>query len=485
MKKWKTRLLWRLQFGTIRRWAALSLSLALLLPAAPALAQDTPPPSGAYYVIQTGDTLWDIALRFGVSMDSLMAANNITNADAISLGTPLSIPGLEGVRGELVTEKVGFGETLRSLSRGLHVPADTIMRLNHLTSPAELYAGATLIVPKGAEASTPAGRAALASGQSLLELAALHGANPWAVAQANELEGAWSALPGDVLRIPGAAPAGGAASGPGALPEEIRSVTLSPLPPVQGGTTVIRVEGPEGMELRGSLAGNELHFFPAGSGDSVALQGIHAMLEPGLYPLTLIGALPGGGEFGFSQPVFVVGGDYLFDPALTVSPETIDPAVTRPEDAQWAALSAPSTPEKLWNGTFQSPVPDLYKDCFPSVFGSRRSFNGSAYTYYHSGLDFCGGVGTEVYAPAAGKVVFAGPLTVRGNAIMIDHGWGVYTGYMHLSEIDVNVGETVKPGQLIGLIGGTGRVTGPHLHWEVFVGDVQVNPMDWLKEEYP
>ena len=68
---------------------------------------------------------------------------------------------------------------------------------------------------------------------------------------------------------------------------------------------------------------------------------------------------------------------------------------------------------------------------------------------------------------------------------MINHGWGVYTGYMHQSEILVKPGDIVKAGQLIGRVGGTGRVQGPHLHWEVWVGGVQVDPLDWLEQAYP
>ena len=105
--------------------------------------------------------------------------------------------------------------------------------------------------------------------------------------------------------------------------------------------------------------------------------------------------------------------------------------------------------------------------------------------HFHTGLDFCGRVGTEIRSPADGIVVFAGPLTVRGNATIIDHGWGVYTGYMHQSEILVKPGDKVKAGQIIGKVGGTGRVTGPHLHWEVFVGGVQVDPQEWLQSIFP
>jgi murein DD-endopeptidase MepM/ murein hydrolase activator NlpD len=244
------------------------------------------------------------------------------------------------------------------------------------------------------------------------------------------------------------------------------------------------------MSLQGNINGQELHFFPESENGYVAMQGIHAMTIPGLYSLVITGTLPTqeffpGAPFSFSQAVYIRSGNYPFDPVLTVSPETIDPAVTAPEDAQWAALSAIFTPEKLWSGIFQSPAPDPYKDCWPSRLGNRRSYNGSAYVYFHSGLDFCGGVGTEILAPAAGMVVFAGPLTVRGNATMINHGWGVYTGYLHQSEILVKVGERVETGQIIGRIGGTGRVTGPHLHWEVWAGGVQIDPLDWLAQAFP
>ena len=84
-----------------------------------------------------------------------------------------------------------------------------------------------------------------------------------------------------------------------------------------------------------------------------------------------------------------------------------------------------------------------------------------------------------------GKVVFTGLLTVRGNATIIDHGWGVYSGFYHQSKILVKVGDTVTPGQIIGEIGGTGRVTGPHLHWDLFINGIQVNPLDWLDRAYP
>jgi murein DD-endopeptidase MepM/ murein hydrolase activator NlpD len=260
---------------------------------------------------------------------------------------------------------------------------------------------------------------------------------------------------------------------------------------LQGKAAVIRLATLAEMTLSGSLMEHDLHFLRDGEEGYVALQGIYALAEPGLYPLTIQGDLPGGATFSYSQmvPVFTV--NYPYDTPLTVDPATVDPAVTKPEDEQWAALTAPVTPQRLWDGVFKlpSPLPVDYcletGECWSSRFGNRRSYNGSPYNRFHTGLDVVGGVGTEIYAPASGEVVFAGPLTVRGNATVIDHGWGVYTAYMHQSEIFVEVGEIVEPGQLIGLVGGTGRVQGPHLHWEVWAGGVQVDPLDWLERAYP
>lgn len=94
-------------------------------------------------------------------------------------------------------------------------------------------------------------------------------------------------------------------------------------------------------------------------------------------------------------------------------------------------------------------------------------------------------MGTRLYAPADGEVVFTASLVVRGNVVVIDHGWGVYSAYDHFSEILVQPGDIVRTGQTIGLGGETGRTTGPHLHWEVWVGGVQIDPADWLEQGYP
>jgi murein DD-endopeptidase MepM/ murein hydrolase activator NlpD len=100
-------------------------------------------------------------------------------------------------------------------------------------------------------------------------------------------------------------------------------------------------------------------------------------------------------------------------------------------------------------------------------------------------MDYAGGTGQPITAPAAGIVVFTGPLLVCGNATYIYHGWGVYSGICHQSAIKVTVGQMVHQGDLIGLVGDTGRALGPNLHWEVWVNGVQVQPTQWLNEVFP
>jgi murein DD-endopeptidase MepM/ murein hydrolase activator NlpD len=439
-------------------------------------------PTGAYYIVQEGDSVWQIAARFGVAVEDLMKENNISDANQLTIGMRLIIPGLQGVEGQLTTITVAYGDTLRSLSRYYGVSPEILARLNGVISPAELYAGYSLIVPvKENQDAFRAGRANLGSGQSLLELAVLRGEDTWSLTLANNLPGEWAALPGEILGVVGD---DSQPRGPLGLPAAVTQIEVEPLVMLQGGTTVIKLIAPSGISISGSLSDHVLNFFPESYG-YVAIQGVHTMTPASVYPLTLQGELSNGEQFAFRQNVLIRDANFPYDPSLTVDPITVDPAVTGPENELWASLGALVTPEKMWNGLFASPVPPQFTNCRPSLFGTRRSYNGSPYDYFHGGLDFCGTIGTELYASATGRVVYTGLLTVRGNVVVVDHGWGVYTAYDHLSEILVQVNDIVQPGQLIGLGGATGRATGPHLHWEVWAGGVQVNPAEWLEKAYP
>lgn len=438
--------------------------------------------SGPVYIVQPGDTLSFIASRFNVTINDLLAANPTLDPNVLSQGQQVVIPGLEGVTGVLETEIISFGDSLRSLSRRTQVSDEQLIKLNRLISPTELYVGASLIIPTQEQQTSLTTRIAATNGESLLELAVKEGSDLWTLASVNKLNGTWDALPGDVLYSPTGSSEGNATG----LPSAFSAVSVEPLPLVQGGTEVIRVQSPDGIALSGALVDMPLHFFPSNNGQ-VALQGVDALLEPGVYPLLTEATLLDGTKQSFEQMVLVTSGNYLREDILLNDPSTIDPAVTEPELQNITAITAPATPTRFWDSIFTAPA--VYPDCFTSRYGTRRTYkvinSETEIPGFHSGLDFCGGEGLQIFSPAAGKVVFAAPLTVRGNATIIDHGWGVYSGFWHQSQLLVNVGDMVEAGQVIGLVGGTGRVTGPHLHWEVWVNGIQVNPLDWLNKAYP
>jgi murein DD-endopeptidase MepM/ murein hydrolase activator NlpD len=128
---------------------------------------------------------------------------------------------------------------------------------------------------------------------------------------------------------------------------------------------------------------------------------------------------------------------------------------------------------------FGDPLGDDYPHTSP--YGTRRTYGRSSTISAHEGEDFSAPAGSAVTAPAAGVVVLAEPLFVRGNAVILDHGHGVFTGYWHLQEIDVRPGERVEPGDPLGRVGSTGLSTGAHLHWEMRVNGVAVDPLQWVE----
>lgn len=138
--------------------------------------------------------------------------------------------------------------------------------------------------------------------------------------------------------------------------------------------------------------------------------------------------------------------------------------------------------KKLWNGKF------IYPSSAPksSPFGVKRSYNGAPVSSYHKGLDFAADKGAPVVAPADGKVVAVGKaddgFNVHGNTIILDHGHGVTSIYMHLSKIEVTKAQDVKAGEKIGEVGHTGISTGPHLHWGVYLSGVSTDPELFVKQ---
>jgi murein DD-endopeptidase MepM/ murein hydrolase activator NlpD len=466
----------------LRRLSRLLFLLAFLLPLflpTQVYAQYT----GPVYTVQEGESLSMIAGYFHTTTYRLATYNYITDYDLVVPGRRLTIPGLEDLTGTLTRVTVGLGDTPASIARRYGCSPTVFNRINFLTSADAVYIGQQMFVINVSELTRE--RVPVTAGLTGLELAALKNVNPWAADEMNGLGGTWRLVANDVIYLP-------SASGGG---EVLPGITQLSAPVLQQGKTAqFGALGSDSAGLTGDLLGYPLHFFGNGDGTLTALQGVPRMTGitsisqmytniADLVPIVITANSTDGSTYSIEQRIMVIEAGYGYDTPLQVKDETIDPAITEPETAFLMEQVAAASAEKMWSGAFTSPSPT--PTCLISTYGLLRSYNDSSYTYFHTGSDYCGGIGTKIFAAADGVVVYAGELTVRGNAVIISHGRGVYTGYWHQSEIKVTTGQTVKAGDEIGLIGNTGRVTGPHLHFEVLVGSVQVDPSDWLNGSYP
>jgi murein DD-endopeptidase MepM/ murein hydrolase activator NlpD len=213
----------------------------------------------------------------------------------------------------------------------------------------------------------------------------------------------------------------------------------------------------------------------------VSVLGADLDLPPGEYPARLTLEYADGHRNARTEAVEVAHRDFPTT-RLRVAPKYVelspeDQARAERESREIAAIYARVTPEAYWQEPFAAPLPGVHGG---RNFGHRRVFNGQPRAP-HSGADLTAATGTPVQAANAGRVVLAKNLFFSGNSVFIDHGLGVYSVYLHLSQMDVAPGDTVERGQTIGLSGATGRVTGPHLHWGVRVLDARVDPFSLLE----
>jgi murein DD-endopeptidase MepM/ murein hydrolase activator NlpD len=235
----------------------------------------------------------------------------------------------------------------------------------------------------------------------------------------------------------------------------------------------LRVPGqPESVTV--SLFGRDTTAYESERGRWRALVGIDLDQAPGSYVLR---ATAGGAE---GRLPIAVRPKQFPTRRLSVDPDFVNPppeaqARIAKDSAFLREVYAHSAPRRLWSDPFVRPVPGRAN----SRFGTRSVFNGQPRSP-HGGADFLSGAGVPVKAPNAGRVVAARDLYYPGNVVIIDHGLGVFSMLAHLSRIDVREGETVAAGDIVGLVGATGRVTGPHLHWSFSVNGARVDPLSAL-----
>lgn len=232
-------------------------------------------------------------------------------------------------------------------------------------------------------------------------------------------------------------------------------------------------------DIEGEIAGESLHF---STSDGVIWQSLAGVpfSGPDSLPVTLVLRTAGDSDT-IRTSIAVVPGDYPVE-HLRVSPRMAEPdSAARVRIAREGARArrvsraAHLTP-RLWQGPFRLPITSR----ITSRYGTGREFNGKV-TSRHFGTDFNGRTGDPVYAPNAGRVVLVANFYLAGKVIYLDHGQGLISAYFHLSRALVKTGDHVDSGQLIGRVGQSGRVTGPHLHWVVRYGTTTVDPMSLVE----
>jgi murein DD-endopeptidase MepM/ murein hydrolase activator NlpD len=264
------------------------------------------------------------------------------------------------------------------------------------------------------------------------------------------------------------------------------SVQSQPARLVNGSPIFLRITPPARLKsLSGKLLKHDV-FFSADTKNKTwfGLGGISLETPPGVYTLELTGTTTGGKEVSFGKKITVRHAVY---PSIAV---VVAKKFTEPNTDQVKEINhgkavkedafAKVTAERQWSGDFHAPVEARISD----VFGTQRKFNGKVLST-HQGLDFAVPTGTPISALNAGTVILAKPLYFEGNCVVLDHGQGLLTLYLHLSDFKVKEGDQVERGQVLGLSGGTGRATGPHLHVAVRWQGVYLDPAALLKLDLP
>jgi murein DD-endopeptidase MepM/ murein hydrolase activator NlpD len=257
------------------------------------------------------------------------------------------------------------------------------------------------------------------------------------------------------------------------------STVTKPTDIFQGDIVELKIPGAGLRAVEGRMEKTTIPFFASGNGSYTAVVGADLEAKPGLVTLVVTGTTLDGLRRDsqillrvrakpFKKESFSVAKE--FD---QLSPEALEKI--RQDQEQFSRAFMTSAPERLWEGRFLSPVSSEVS----SPFGYRRVINGIPRAP-HTGVDLRAVLGSDVFAANHGRVVLLGDFFFSGYSLVLDHGAGLYTMYFHLSEFKVETGSLVRKGDVIGLSGMSGRVTGPHLHWGARLNGARIDPFELL-----
>jgi murein DD-endopeptidase MepM/ murein hydrolase activator NlpD len=265
---------------------------------------------------------------------------------------------------------------------------------------------------------------------------------------------------------------------------ELSSFTVEPSTVTAGRTLTVLYQSDTPLrDGRARVGESESLFYKEGPTHWRARLGIDAREKAGTHTLLVTGK-KGWKRFRAEIPFIVRKGTYPVS-RIRLNPEkdSLYTSGTVAADANRLAsfYVEPGSSQKQWDGAFLKPTTGVVS----SVFGAQRSYGARPPSGSHSGVDLANAAGTRVEAPARGRVVLAEWMDGFGNVVLLDHGQGVYTYYLHMQSINIKVGQWAHPGRLLGLMGQEGVATGPHLHWSLVVSGVRVDPMEWVERAIP
>ncbi|MBO0858380.1 MAG: M23 family metallopeptidase [Chloracidobacterium sp.] len=276
------------------------------------------------------------------------------------------------------------------------------------------------------------------------------------------------------------------ASGSKSAPRAALAVTSEPEVIANGSPCLFRVKSEIALKsLRGEWQERSVFFiFDERDGTWLGLAGVGVDAKSGRSQITLKATTDGGSQFSYVHPVSIKRVKYrttpLHVPAQYTQPDAETLSRIKEEQELKKEVFAHLTPSRLWSGNFEAPVGSQAT----GEFGVRRTFNRKVQSV-HQGEDFHAEIGTPVSAMNSGVVIVAREMFFEGGFVVIDHGQGLFTLYMHLSEIKAHKGDAVTKGQIIGLSGKTGRATAPHLHVGVRWQGIYLNPSALLTMPLP
>jgi murein DD-endopeptidase MepM/ murein hydrolase activator NlpD len=261
-------------------------------------------------------------------------------------------------------------------------------------------------------------------------------------------------------------------------PAESGDVRIMPDSPVQGDTLIVIVSGSGRASVTVRFDGTQIPIFTAPGGLRRALIGTDPDMATGAHTLKVDVIEGGAAPRRISRAIQVESGHFA-ERSLTLPPHTMGLISSQNLEIERRALNpvlSLRTPAALWEGPFQAPSVGQ----MDSPYGLASLYNGRR-MWWHGGVDFADNEGSPIVSSNAGIVALAQALPLGGNTVVINHGQGVLTEYLHLSAFTVHKGEHVGRGVLIGRMGATGLVTGPSVHWGLFVNGIPVNPLFWVE----